>query len=620
MTTAQIASIVLCLIGFAVVAIFAYWTQNYNLDRIKSKAVGDGQHGTARWATEQEIKSTYAHVPFDSRTWRRNAACSSENAVCDDFDANEGNDTINDNKRKLRPLSQNVKNKPLPQGTVVGCKCSNGKVTALVDCGDVHTLLIGAAGVGKTASFLIPNIEYACAAGMSFLCTDSKGDLYRQTGAVAKTYGYNIAVIDLRNPTRSDGFNLLYLVNRYTDEYILDGNLASKAKAEKYAKVIAKTVINSSAADRGQNSFFYDAAEGLLTAAILIVAEYCGPEKRHIISVFKLIQDLIEQSNGGKNQFRQLVEMLPSTHKARWFAGAALNTSDQAMASVLSTTMSRLNAFLDSELEQVLCFDTAIDAELFCNEKSAIYLVLPEEDATKHFMISLIVEQMYREILVVADECGGKLPNRAMFFMDEFGTIPPIQGAEMMFSASRSRRISIVAIIQSLAQLEKNYGREGAEIIQDNTQLTIFGGFAPNSKTADVLSKNLGERTIMSGSVSMGRDRSQSLQMIARPLLTTDELKALPKFTFVVMKTGTYPMSTKLPLFFKWGIKLSEDYILDNRTEREIAYADKNEIISTLIELYTSDTTQPENSNVKQFANTAQKLREKSAAQAREVV
>ena len=175
---------------------------------------------------------------------------------------------------------------------------------------------------------------------------------------------------------------------------------------------------------------------------------------------------------------------LPDEHKAKWFAGAALNTSEQAMSSVMSTALSRLNAFLDSELEQILCFDTAIDAEQFCKKKSALFIVLPEEDTSKHFMVSLIVQQLYREILAVADEYDGRLPNRVMMYLDEFGTIPKIEGAEMMFSASRSRRVSIVAIIQSFAQLQKNYGKEGCEIITDNTQLTIFGGFAPNSESA----------------------------------------------------------------------------------------------------------------------------------------
>lgn len=120
--------------------------------------------------------------------------------------------------------------------------------------------------------------------------------------------------------------------------------------------------------------------------------------------------------------FSKLMEKLPPEHKAKWLAGAALNTSDQTMLSVMSTALSRLNSFLDSELEQMLCFGTAINAEQFCSEKSAIFIVLPEEDNSKYFMVSLLIQQLYREILVIADENGGTLKNRVMFFADEFGS------------------------------------------------------------------------------------------------------------------------------------------------------------------------------------------------------
>lgn len=297
-----------------------------------------------------------------------------------------------------------------------------------------------------------------------------------------ESYGYAAAIFLLSadafvwsNPTRSDGDNILHLVNKYMDAYMKNpDNLALKAKAEKYAKITAKTIITSSGEDvsgYGQNAFFYDAAEGLLTSVILLIAEYCPPEKRHIISVFKMIQDLLAPSPvKNKSQFQLLMNKLPADHKARWFAGAALNTADQAMASVLSTAMSRLNAFLDSEMEQILCFDSSLDTETFCKEKSAIFIVLPEEDTTKYFMVSLFLQQLYREMLTVADEYGGKLPNRVMIFADEIGTIPKIQSMEMMFSAGRSRRISMVPIIQSFAQLQKNYGKEGSAIIIDNCQ------------------------------------------------------------------------------------------------------------------------------------------------------
>ena len=143
-----------------------FFSNQKALDGIKSKTVGDGQHGTARWATPKEIQKIYAHIPFRPAEWR------------------EG------------------KNLPKAQGLVLGSAGAKNKVTALVDSDDIHCLMIGASGVGKTAFFLYPNLEYACASGMSYLALDTKGDLARNYGTIAKEcYGYQVSVIDLRNPT-----------------------------------------------------------------------------------------------------------------------------------------------------------------------------------------------------------------------------------------------------------------------------------------------------------------------------------------------------------------------------------------------------------------------------------
>ena len=546
-----------------------------SLDSIKSKTVGDGQHGTARWATPGEIKKTFRSVPFQTALWRKGERL------------------------------------PSAQGLVLGCTGKKGQLTALVDSDDIHCLMIGASGVGKTAFFLYPNLEYACASGMSFFASDTKGDLARNYGAIARDcYGYQVAVVDLRNPTKSDGYNLLTLINHYMDACRRDpADLAARAKAEKYAKILSKTIINPEGENFGQNQYFYDAAEGVLTAVTLLLAEYLPPreidgalrERRHIVSVFKLVQELLAPSIlPGKNEFQLLMERLPEEHKARWFSGSALTAADQAMASVMSTVLSRLNTFLDSELEQVLCFDSAIDAESFAAKRSAIFLILPEEDTTKNFMAGLMIQTLSRELFSVADEHDGKLLNRVVFFCDELGTMPAFDILPL-FSAGRSRRLTLVPIIQSLAQLEKNYGKEGAEILTDNCQDTIFGGFAPNSQTAEVLSKALGSRTVMSGSISRGKnDPSQSLQMIQRPLMTPYELKSIPKGHFIVMKTGTHPMQTRLRLFLEWGITFGEPYQMPQQAARKVYYASKAELTSAIYRAFPLRTGRTDYHTVKE--------------------
>ena len=285
MTKSQGIFIAFGILFFLFIGCTVYFNGNYNLNKIKSKTVGDGQYGTARFATDKEVHQSLKYIEFDSVKWRK------------------GIDL------------------PKSQGLVVGSKINFGKTFGYVDCDDIHLLMIGAAGVGKTAHFLYPNLEYACASGVSFITTDTKGDLYRNYGGIAHDYyGYNISVIDLRNPLFSDGNNMLHMVNKYMDQYKQNRNdLSLKAKTEKYAKIIAKTIIFSdgeSASSYGQNSFFYDSAEGLLTSIILIISEFCDDGERHIVSVFKLVQDLLKPSGiKGKHSFRSCLIICLTTIK-----------------------------------------------------------------------------------------------------------------------------------------------------------------------------------------------------------------------------------------------------------------------------------------------------------------
>ena len=584
--------------AFLLIGVAVHFTGMGSLNNIKSKTVGDGQHGTARWATKQEIQKTYQHIPFRPDLWRRGEDLPTAQGLVLGCLGGRG---LKKHGKLAEKGRSPWRGKEAPRKKKSKQKPTAKPLRAIVDVDDIHCLMIGASGVGKTAFFLYPNLEYACASGMSYLALDTKGDLARNYGTIAsQCYGYQVAVIDLRNPTRSDGYNLLTLINHYMDVCREDEkNLAARAKAEKYAKILAKTIVSPNGdTDYGQNAYFYDAAEGLLTSVVLLLAEFLPPdgkqERRHIVSVFKLVQELLAPSGvRGKTWFTILMEKLPPEHKARWFAGAALNTSDQAMASVMSTVLSRLNAFLDSELEQVLCFDSTMNAERFASEKSAIFLILPEEDQTKNFMAGLMIQTLARELFAVADENGGRLPGRVVFFCDELGTMPAFDILPL-FSAGRSRGLTMVPIIQALAQLEKNYEREGAEILTDNCQDTIFGGFAPNSQTAEQLSKALGSRTVLSGSISRSKnDPSQSLQMMERPLMTPDELKSIPKGSFVVMKTGTHPMQTKLRLFLDWGITFGAPYITPEHAARPVAYASRQELFLRIDQAYGKKNSQP---------------------------
>lgn len=155
MTPQQI--IFLSIVGIALVAlIFLSESQKrYNLDSIKRKTVGDGQYGTARWATQEEIQSSTIQVPYEPEAWR-----------------------------------YNKESRPTTAGIVVNLKQNKKQILATIDPSDSHTLMVAGTGGGKTTTFMIPNIEYALACGTSFISTDSKGDLLRLYGKLCEQYGY----------------------------------------------------------------------------------------------------------------------------------------------------------------------------------------------------------------------------------------------------------------------------------------------------------------------------------------------------------------------------------------------------------------------------------------------
>lgn len=146
---------------FALLGSITVLANMYSLNRIKSRTVGDGQHGTARWANKAEVKGTYQHIPFTPEQWRKQ---------------------VQENQ------SATMSNgKPLPQGIVVGCTGGRKNTTAMIDTGDVHALMIGAAGVGKTAYWLYPCIEYACASGMNFYLPIRKATSCATTARLQKS-------------------------------------------------------------------------------------------------------------------------------------------------------------------------------------------------------------------------------------------------------------------------------------------------------------------------------------------------------------------------------------------------------------------------------------------------
>ena len=169
----------------------------YSLNRIKRKTVGDGQYGSARFAYESEIRQSTIRIPYDPVKWRQNV------------------------------------NRPTEPGIIINLEKRGKRCFAYVDPTDNHVLMVAGPGGGKTTTFMFPNIEYALACGLSFTCTDSKGDILRTYGKLCAQYGYTCVNINFRFPTTSDPYNFLMLVNRYIDRWKSSGNVSHKSRAER---------------------------------------------------------------------------------------------------------------------------------------------------------------------------------------------------------------------------------------------------------------------------------------------------------------------------------------------------------------------------------------------------
>lgn len=558
--------IMLSIILGLVVVMYAVGSRSGNLDNIKANTTGDGQYGDAKFANKKEISQNYKSILFDSRSWR------------------------------------DGENLPKDEGIILGANLSHGKIYAMVSTKDNHTMVVSAPGGGKTTTFLYPNLEYCAACGMSFFATDTKGNVSEDFVPVLKDY-YNMKtyVIDLRNPANYDGYNMLYLTNKYLDKYKITGDLADKARAEMYAKTIGSTIINlnQSSSKAGQNKFFYIAAEGVIAAVSYLVAEYCDPPKRHIVSVFKIIRQIIEFDPDTVNKkdvmpvpyILKLYNMLPESHIAKDLLSAAATAGEfKTIASILSTAVSQMLAFIDSEMEQMLCFNS-IDIEDFVQNKTAIFFIFDESSNTKNMIGNLLIRQTYNELLKASEKYeNNKLPHRIQYFLDEFGTYTAIEGVEQFFSAGRSRNIIVNPFLQSLSQLDEKYGMQTAKNIRSSCQNTIFTYLSPLSDDAKTFSDALGTQTVRGGSVSnrsgsSSHSSSTTYQMIKKPLQSPEQLRRLQKGNWILMSTETNPVKVKMPEFKRWNIELPDaenKYKLESKANRTVQYASRDELMGLI--------------------------------------
>ena len=211
--------------------------------------------------------------------------------------------------------------------------------------------------------------------------------------------------------------------------------------------------------------------------------------------------------------------------------------------------------FVDAELEQLICtHDNDLDAEQFIERPTAIFLIAPDENETRHFLASLFVRFLTDDLIALAERQGGHCPRPFFYFLDEFGNFPAIPGVTSLFSAIRSRGGRILVAVQSYSQFLLKYDKNVTEIIKDNCQILLNTFVSPSAQdTATSISKMLGDETILTGSSSRSDGKTTSShQLMGRPLMSPAQMVRIQRDTWIVEKAGYAPMKTHLEGYWKY--------------------------------------------------------------------
>lgn len=403
-------------------------------------------------------------------------------------------------------------------------------------------------GSGKSSAYSIPN-AYQCLG--SYIFTDPKGELYDQTAGYLKSQGYDIKVLNLVHPQYSDGYNPLM-------------HVASELDVD----VIANTVIKGQSAEASKDPYWDDMAEMLLKALIYYLLATRPEEEQNLASCSELVR--AANANGGSNLLTELINKLPYDHPARMYYKSIEIAPEKTYGSILTTLQSRLGKFDSKEIAELTSTDT-IDFDQIAQKKTAVYVISSDTHTAYDFILTIFFSQMIQQLYDFADNNGGKLPVPAFFILDEFANIGRVPDFDKKISTSRSRKISFSVILQNLDQLEAVY-EKSYETIIGNCDTHVFLG-SNSQKTVEYFSKALGEKTISRDSISINKGKqnerqgkSVSDQIMARALMTPDELRRFDNDYCIIFEKGVKPIKAKKFYYFlkPMGKKLQEKTLNHN--------------------------------------------------------
>lgn len=443
-----------------------------------------------------------------------------------------------------------------------------------------NILIIGGSGCGKTFRFAKPNIMQMSS---SYIITDPKGEIARDTAGFLKKHGYNVKELNLEDMKKSTRYNPFNYIQSDTDLIKLISNLIKNT-----------TPKGSSASDP-----FWEKAEGMLLQSLFqyvwkigVFNEDTGKIEHNVRAVLKLLTeaDFKEDPRTGAKLDSKLDERMSDleakdpNHPAVLKYNKVMRGAADTVRSIIISANSRLAPLENEEILELLDEDE-IDIDSLGTQKSVLYCVIPDSDDTYNFLVGILYTQIFQRLYFVADHIyGGALPIHVTFLLDEFANVALPDGYCSLLSTMRSRSISSIIIIQNMAQIkalfEKTY-----ETIQGNCDILIFLG-SNEQQTQKYVSEMMGKQTIYkkSNGESKGKQGSTSTNedALGREVMLPDEIRKLKRNECIILVNGYDPVKDKKidtvnHPYFKELCETAKNYSFDARLERNYGNKDGEE-------------------------------------------
>ena len=434
---------------------------------------------------------------------------------------------------RVDPLSDNLDAAGIPL-------INNGK-EIWVDNGEYHNLVIGSTGSGKTQTIVKPMVNLLAKKGESMIITDPKGEIYKYSASYLKERGYNIIVLNFREPQRGNSWNPLTLPYKY----YTSGN---QDKAIELLNDVALNILYDPS-NKSESDFWEKSAADYFSGLALGLMEDAKEREVNLNSI-NYMSAVGEERYATSNYIKEYFGLKGEKSTPYIFATSTINAPNDTKGGLLATFRQKIRNFSTGEALSEMLSYSDFDMRKIGEGKTAIFMIIHDEKKTYHSLMTIFIKQCYETLIDVAQENGGKLPIRTNFILDEFANMPPLKDVDAMVSAARSRDIRFTFIIQNFAQLNDVYGDNVAEIIKGNCGNLVYL-ISTEMKALEEISK-------MCGEVKVTDDKDKNA---TRPLISITDLQKMKLFEAIIIRLRMSPFRTKLEPDFKmnWGIERKEE-------------------------------------------------------------